>query len=102
MGEAAIGVADLPVRHYYAGFRFAGDSVDDVAGAERHVDIGHIVLMEKCGIVRGNAHAEYADVGVFQYQMMMRLFRNGNSDRSLGAQRKCEKKQERTKKRPHL
>jgi hypothetical protein len=102
VGEAAAGVADLSIVHYQAGFGFSLDGVDDVGGAERHVDVGHVVLMEKRGVVRGDAHAEYADVGVFQDEMMMRLFRDGNGDRRLSAERECEKKQERAEKQLHL
>jgi hypothetical protein len=84
------------------GFGFAGDGVDDVSGTQRHVDVGQVVLVKERGLVRGDIHAEYADVGVFQDELVMRLLRDGNGDRGLSAERKCEKKQERAKKRPHL
>jgi hypothetical protein len=93
VGEAAAGVADLPVRHYEMSFRLAGDGVDDIAGAERHVDVGHVVLVEKCCVVRGNAYAKNADIGIFQDEMMVGFFRCGNDDRRLSTERKCEKKQ---------
>jgi hypothetical protein len=83
-------------------FRLACDGVDDIAGAEGHVDVGHIVLVEKRGIVRGNAYAKNADIGIFQDEMMVGFFRCGNGDRYLSAERKCEKKRERGKKRLHL
>jgi len=102
MCEAAAGVADLSVRHYQMSFGFAGDGVDDVSGAQRHVDVGQVVLVKKSGLVWGDVHAEYADVGVFKDELVMRLLRDGNGDRGLSAERKCEKKQERAKKRPHL
>jgi hypothetical protein len=91
VGEAAAGVADLAVGHHQMSFGFALYGVDHVGGTERHVDVGHVVLMEKRGVVRGDAYSEYADVGVFQDEMMMRLFRDGNGDRCLSAERECEK-----------
>jgi hypothetical protein len=71
------------------------NGVDDIGGAKRDVNVGHIVLVKKSGIMRGDAHAEDADVGVFKHKMMMWLFRDGNGHRSLGAERKCEKEQDR-------
>jgi len=56
----------LAVGHHEPDFGFALDGVDDVGGAERDVEIGHIVLMEKSGFVGGDAHAENADVGIFK------------------------------------
>jgi hypothetical protein len=82
-------------------FRFACDGVDDVGGTQGHVDVGHIVLMEKRGVVRGDAHAKNADVGIFQDEMMVGFFCCGNGDRCLSAERKREKEQERAKKRLH-
>ena len=93
MGEAAAGVADLAVRHYEMSFRLACNGIDDIAGAEGHVDVRHVVLVEKCGVVRGNAHAKNADIGIFQDEMMVGFFRCGNGDRRLSIERKCEKKQ---------
>jgi len=81
-------------------FGLACDGIDDIAGAERHVNVGHVVLVEKCGVVRGNAHAKNADIGIFQDEMMVGFFCCGNGDRRLSTERKCEKKQERTKKWP--
>jgi len=72
-------------------FGFALDGVDDVGGAERDVKIGYIVLMEKSGVVGGDAYAEDADVGIFEDEMMMRLLGDGNGDRRLGVQGKCQK-----------
>jgi hypothetical protein len=83
-------------------FGFAGDGVDDVSRAQRHVDVGQVVLVKKSGLVWGDVHAEYADVGVFKDELVMRLLRDRNGDRGLSAERKCEKKQERAKKRLHL
>jgi hypothetical protein len=83
-------------------FGLSGDGVDDVSGAQRHVDVGQVVLVKKRGLVWGDVHAEYADVGVFKDELVMGLLRDGNGDRGLSAERKCEKKQERAKKRLHL
>jgi hypothetical protein len=102
VGEAAPGIADLAIRHYEMSFWLACDRVDDIAGAERYVDVGHVVLVEKCGVVRRNAHAKNADIGIFQDEMMVRFYCCGNGDRRLSAERKCEKKRERGKKRLHL
>jgi hypothetical protein len=47
--------------------------------------------MEKRGVVRGDAHAEYADVIIFKDEMMVGLLRQGDSSGSLGVERECEK-----------
>src|SRR2546429_2144260 len=52
------------------------------SGAQRHVDVGQVVLVKKSGLVWRNVHAEYADVGVFKDELVMRLLRDGNGDRS--------------------
>ena len=102
VGEVAGGVAELAVGHDEMGFGFALDGVDNVGGAEGYIDVGHVVLMEKSGFVRGDAYAEYADVIVFKDEMMMRFLGNGNGCGSLGVNRKSEQQQDRAKKRFHL
>src|SRR5260370_12621406 len=82
------------------GFGFAGDGVDDVSRAERHVDVGQVVLVKKSGLVWGDVHAEYADVGVFKDELVMRLLRDTNGYRGLSANRQCEKKKAPPQKRP--
>jgi hypothetical protein len=89
VGEVAARVADLAIGHYDTGFGFSLDGVDDVGGAKRNINVRHIMLVEKRGVVRGDAYSEDADVGVFQDKMMMRLVRDGDSDRSLRAEGKC-------------
>ena len=71
-------------------------------GTDIAIEAGNIVLVKKRGLVWGDVHAEYADVGVFKDELVMRLLRDGDGDRGLSAERKCEKKQERAKKRLHL
>jgi len=90
VGEVAGGVADLFVGHYQTDFGFTLDGVDDVGGAEGDVEIGHIVLMEKSGFVGGDAHAENPDVGIFEDEMMMGFFGDGDGDGCLGVQTDCE------------
>jgi len=85
----------LAVGHDEVDFGFALDGVDDVGGAERDVEIGHVVLMEKGGVVRGDAYAENADVGIFKNEMVMGLLGDGNGDRRLGVQGKCQKQKRR-------
>jgi hypothetical protein len=80
----------LAVAHDTANFGFALDGVDDVGGTERHVEIGNIVLMEKSGIVGGDAYAENADVGIFEDEMVMGFFGDGDGGGGLGAQTECE------------
>src|SRR6266704_2334498 len=100
--EVAGGVAELAVGHQQVDFRFVLDSVDDVGGAERDVEVGDVVLVEPSGLVRGDAYAEDADVIIFKDEMVMRFFGDGNGSGSLCVERKCEEEQERTKKRLHL
>jgi len=50
------------------------------------------VLVKKCGVVRGDAYAEDADVIIFQDEMVMRLLRDGDGNGRLSVERKCEKK----------
>jgi hypothetical protein len=94
VGEVAGGVAELAVGHDEMGFGFALDGVDDVGGAERDIEVGDVVLVEESGFVRGDADAENADVVVFEDEVVMGFFGDGNSFRSLSAQRKCEQEQE--------
>jgi len=83
----------LAVGHDEADFGFALDGVDDVGGTERDVEIGYIVLMEKSGAVGGDAYAENADVFIFEDEVMMWFLGDGNGDRRLGVQGKCQKQQ---------
>jgi hypothetical protein len=64
------------------GFGFALNCVNHLGGAECHVDVGHIVLMKKGGFVGGHAHAKYADVIIFQDEMVMGFLgdRDGSGD----------------------
>ena len=66
VGEVAGGVAKLAVGHDQMGFEFALDGVDNVGGAERNVEVGDVVLMEKSGFVSGDAHAEKTHVVVLK------------------------------------
>ncbi|PYT51431.1 MAG: hypothetical protein DMG44_02940 [Acidobacteria bacterium] len=84
VGEVAGRVAELAVGHYQADFGFALDGVDDVGGAERDVEIGHVVLMEKGGVVGGDAYAENADVIIFKDEMVVRFLGDGNGGGGLG------------------
>jgi hypothetical protein len=84
VGEVAGGVAELAVRHDDAGFRPALHGVHDVGRAERNIKVGNIVLMEKRGGVSGEAYAKDADVVIFQDEVVVGFFREGDGDRSLG------------------
>jgi hypothetical protein len=70
------------------GFGFALDGVDDIGGAERNVEVRDVVLMEKSGFVSGNAHAKDADVVVFEDEVMVGLFGDGDGGGGLGVQGK--------------
>jgi hypothetical protein len=48
------------------GFWLALDGIDDVGRAERNVEVGDVVLMEKSGFVSGDAHAENTHVVVLK------------------------------------
>jgi len=78
------GVAELAVGHHQVDFGFALDGIDDVGGTESHVEIGHIVLMEKGGAVGGDAYAENADVIIFKDEMVVRFLWDGNGGGGLG------------------
>jgi hypothetical protein len=93
VSEMAGGVAELAVGHHQVDFRFVLDGVYDVGGTEGHVEIGHIVLMEKSGFVGGDVYPENADVGIFKDEMVVRLLRDRNGDRRLGVHGKCKKHQ---------
>src|SRR5882724_11029725 len=95
VGEAAAGIVHLTVRQHETEFRFVLDGVDDVGGTEGYVYVGHIVLMEKSGSVSGDAHAENADIGIFKDEMVVGFLGDGDGDgdRRLGLQGKCEKQQ---------
>src|SRR6266850_2210481 len=84
VGEVAGGVAELAIGHDEVDFGFALDGVDDVGGAERDVEIGHIVLMEKSGAVGGDTYAENADVVIFKDEMVVRFLWDGNGGGGLG------------------
>lgn len=85
--EAAAGVTNLAVGHDETGLGLAGDSVDDVRGTKAHVNVRQVVLMEKRGVVRGDADAEDADVVISKDQMVMRFLPDRNGDGSLGGER---------------
>jgi hypothetical protein len=89
VGEVAGGVAELAVGHDEMGFGFAFDGVDDVGGAERDVEVGDIVLMEKGGFVGGDGYAEDADVFVFEDEVVVGLLGDGDGGGGLSAQGKC-------------
>jgi len=93
VGKVAGGVPELAVGHDQVDFGFVLDGVDNVGGAERDVEIGYIVLVEKSGAVGGDAYAENADVFIFKDEMMMGFFGDGGGDRRLGVQGKCQKQQ---------
>jgi len=76
----------LAVGHDQADFGFALDGVDDVSRTERHVKIGHIVLMEKSGFVGGDAYTENANVGILKDEMVVGFFGDGNGGGGLGGQ----------------
>ena len=82
--EAAAGVAHLAVCQHETDFGFVLDGVDDVGGTEGHIDVGHIVLMEKSGLVSGDVYAENADVGIFKDEVMVRLLGDGDGGGGLG------------------
>jgi len=85
VGEVARGVADLAVGHHDTGFGPALDGIDDVSGAERNVDVGHIVLVKESGSVGRDAYAEDADVVVFENEMVVGFSGERNRFRSLSA-----------------
>jgi len=78
VGEVAGGVAELAVGHDEMGFGFALDGVDNIGGAERDVEVGDVVLVEKSGFMRGDAHAEDADVVIFKDEMVVGFLGDGN------------------------
>jgi hypothetical protein len=82
----------LAVGHDDAGLGSALNGVYNVGRAKRNVKIRNIVLMQKRRVVGGDAYAEYADVLIFQDQMMMRLLREGNGYGSLGGECGSEQK----------
>jgi len=86
VSEVAGGVAELAVGHHDAGFGSALDGVDYVGGTERNIQVGNIVLMEKRGVVRGDAHAEDADIVVFQDEVVVGFLGDGDGDGCLSGQ----------------
>jgi hypothetical protein len=102
VGEASAGVADLAVGHDETGFGLAGYRVDDVGGAEADVNVRQLVLMEKCGVMRGDANAKHSNIRILKHQMMVRLVGDRDGDRCLGTEGKCEHEHKRTKKRFHV
>jgi hypothetical protein len=86
VGEVPEGVAELAVGHDDAGFGFALDGVDNVGGTEGDVHIWHVVLVEKRGVMRGDAYAENADVIIFQDEMMVGLPGNRNGGGGLSGE----------------
>jgi len=91
----------LAVGHDQVDFGSVLDGVDDVGGTECHVEIRHIVLMEKSGLVGGDAHAKYADVIIFQDEMVVGFLGDRDGGGDLGVERKCEKQQGRAKEWSH-
>jgi hypothetical protein len=47
-------------------FGFVLDGVDHVRGAERNINVRHVVLVKKSGFVGGDTYAEDADVIIFE------------------------------------
>jgi len=86
VGEVAGGVAELAVGHHDAGLGFALDGVDDVGGTEGNVEIRNIVLVKKRGVMRGDAHAEDADVIIFQDEMVVGFLGDGNGRGGLSGE----------------
>jgi hypothetical protein len=84
VGEMAGGVAELAVGHDEMGFGFALDGVDDLGGAERDVEVGDVVLVEKSRFAGGDADPEDTDVIVFQDEMVVRFLGNGDGGGGLG------------------
>jgi hypothetical protein len=74
------------------GFGFALDGVDDVGGAERDVEVGDIVLMEKRGFVGGDSYAEDAHVVVFEDEVVVGFLGDRDGSGGLSIHRKCEEK----------
>jgi hypothetical protein len=60
--------------------RFVLNGVDHVGGAERNVEVRHVVLVEKSGFVGWDAYAEDTDVIVFKDKMMVGLLGDGDGD----------------------
>jgi hypothetical protein len=60
------------------------DSVYNVGGAKRNIKVGNIVLVEKRGVMREEAHTENADVFVFEDEMVMGFFGKRDGDWCLG------------------
>jgi hypothetical protein len=89
VGEVAGRVTELAVGHDEMGFGFALDGVDDVSGAERDVEVGDVVLVEKRGFVGGDGYAEDADVVVFEDEVVVGFLGNGDGGGRLGAGRAC-------------
>jgi len=77
----------LAVGHYEMDFGLVLDGVDDVGGAERNVKVRHVVLVEKSGFMSGDAHAEDADVIIFEDKMMMGFFGEGDGGWCLSVER---------------
>jgi hypothetical protein len=91
----------LAVGHDQVDFGSVLDGVDDVGGTECHVEIRHIVLMEKSRFAGGDAHAKYADVVIFQDEMVVGFLGDRDGGGDLGVERKCQKQQRRAKKWSH-
>src|ERR1700693_668061 len=78
VGKPPAGIATLSIGHDEMSFGFALNVINDVGGAERDIQIGYIVLMEKSGAVGGDAYAENADVSIFKDETVVRLLGDGN------------------------
>jgi len=57
--------SNFAVGHYEMSFGLACDGIDDIAGTKGHVDVGHVVLVEKWLHRARNTYAKNADIGIF-------------------------------------
>jgi hypothetical protein len=62
------------------------DGVDNVGGTEGDVHIWHVVLVEKRGVMRGDAYAENADVIIFQDEMVVGFLGDGDGGGGLSGE----------------
>src|SRR6185312_11048755 len=69
-------------------WRLARDIILHVRGSQRHVDIVVAMAVHERGPMGRHFHLEYADVFIFQCEMMSGLGGNLNLKRSLGRDRK--------------
>ena len=86
MGEAAFGVADLPVHELRMDFGLALHGVDDVGWAEAYVDVVGIVTMEQAAFVCGDGDAQDADEGVLENFVVVQFVVDGDGGWCLGVE----------------